>query len=56
MELCKEENKEPEKAYKGPFNLRISPNLHRTLAIQALEEQVSLNSYVEKMLEKAVVN
>lgn len=45
--LCKEEGKEPEKAYKGSFNVRISPELHREAAIFAATHQMSLNSFVE---------
>lgn len=47
LELCKEEGKEPEKAYKGSFNVRISPELHRDAAIFAAAHQMSLNSFVE---------
>ncbi len=56
LNMCTEEKKEPERAYKGSFNLRISPNLHRTLAVQAIAEDISLNSYVERMLQKAIAN
>ncbi|MCD8122089.1 MAG: type II toxin-antitoxin system HicB family antitoxin [Clostridiales bacterium] len=48
LELCKEEGIEPEKAYKGSFNVRISPELHREAAIFAATNQISLNSFVEK--------
>ena len=37
LSMCEEDGIEPEKAYKGSFNLRISPNLHKALAIQAIE-------------------
>ena len=36
LALCKEKNIEPEKAYKGSFNIRISPDLHRSVAIHAI--------------------
>ncbi len=52
LELCKEEGKEPEKAYKGSFNVRFSPELHKRLAIYAMEHDVTLNSVVEKSVEK----
>jgi len=29
LELCKAQGKEPEKAYKGSFNVRVSPKLHK---------------------------
>lgn len=45
--MCKEEGKEPERAYKGSFNVRISPELHREAAIFAATHQMSLNSFVE---------
>jgi predicted HicB family RNase H-like nuclease len=45
--LCKENGIEPEKAYKGSFNVRMSPELHRQAAICAKSKQVSLNSFVE---------
>ncbi|MCC8105919.1 MAG: type II toxin-antitoxin system HicB family antitoxin [Clostridiales bacterium] len=48
LELCKAEGQAPEKAYKGSFNVRISPDLHRSAAIFAAAHQISLNSFVEK--------
>ncbi len=54
LELCEEEGKEPEKAYKGSFNVRISPELHKQIAICAMEAEVSLNSYVESALRRSV--
>lgn len=50
LDLCKQEGIEPEKSYKGTFNIRISPELHRSAAIYAFEHQVSLNSIVEQAL------
>ena len=37
LELCVEKRIEPEKAYKGSFNVRISPDLHRSIAIHVFE-------------------
>ncbi len=54
LAMCEADGIEPEKAYKGSFNLRISPNLHKALAIQALEEHISLNRLVERKLEEAM--
>ncbi len=56
LSMCEKDGIEPEKAYKGSCNLRISPNLHKALAIQALEENISLNRLVERKLEQAMVN
>ncbi len=52
LELCSEEGKEPEKAYKGSFNIRVSPELHKKIAIYAMEHDITLNSFVEQSIEK----
>ena len=54
LELCEAEGKEPEKAYKGSFNVRISPELHRQAAIYAAIHGVSLNSIVEAALRSSL--
>ncbi len=36
--------------YSGKFQVRIPPELHRKLAIEAAEENVSLNRYVSNKL------
>lgn len=51
---CKREGKEPDKAFSGQFNLRISPELHRKISIEAKKQNLSLNSFVEQALEKTV--
>ena len=55
LELCKETNEEPEKAYKGSFNIRISPELHKQVAVYAMSHQVSLNSLVERALQNFIM-
>ncbi|MCD7732019.1 MAG: type II toxin-antitoxin system HicB family antitoxin [Oscillospiraceae bacterium] len=47
LALCEEQGVNPEKAYKGSFNVRISPELHRNAAIYAAAHNMSLNSFVE---------
>lgn len=47
LELCQAEGKEPETAYKGSFNVRIAPELHKRAAVYALSNNISLNSFVE---------
>ena len=55
LALCDAEAIEPEKAYKGSFNVRISPELHKQAVITAMSHQVSLNSFVEASIERAVL-
>lgn len=54
LALCKSEGTEPEKAYKGSFNVRISPQLHRQAAAYALSNQTSLNNVVENAIRAYV--
>lgn len=39
-----------ERTYSGKFQVRILPELHRQLAIEAAEKNVSLNRYVSHKL------
>ena len=48
--FCSEVGKEPEREYKGTFNVRIKPELHKKLAFKALEDDDSLNKAVEKAI------
>ena len=49
LSLCESTGKEPERPYKGSFNVRFrNPDLHRLAAIYALNHNQSLNSVVEE--------
>jgi predicted HicB family RNase H-like nuclease len=51
-EWCRERGKEPERPYSGKLPLRITPELHRTLAMAAAKAGKSINSYVSELIEK----
>ena len=51
LERCKAERKEPEVAFKGSFNIRLSPDLHKKLFIYTTAHQMSMNKYIEDTLE-----
>lgn len=42
-----------ERSYSGKFQVRVPPELHRRLALQAAESHVSLNRYVSHKLALA---
>jgi len=46
LTTCAELGKEPEKLYKGSFNIRIPSELHRQAALQASVKNMSLNDFV----------
>ena len=54
LELCAQSGTEPEKAYKGSFNVRISPELHKQAVIAAMSHNMSLNSFVETSIQQAL--
>ena len=57
LAYCEEVGKEPEKEYSGTFNIRISPYMHKQLALYALKNDTSINSSVDtaisELLEKS---
>ena len=55
LEFCECMGKEPDKVYKGTFNVRIDPELHRKLAIKANKNDESLNATVEKAIRVYLV-
>jgi predicted HicB family RNase H-like nuclease len=54
LETCAELNKEPHKPYKGSFNIRISPDLHRQAATFAALKKVTLNDFVKQAIDAAI--
>ncbi len=60
LEYCKTLGVEPDKAYKGSFNVRMSPDLHRKSAIAAFKRGISLNEIislaVDSYLKKSKIN
>lgn len=54
LRICEEDGAAPEKAYKGSFNVRVDPDLHRESAVYALAHQMTLNSVVESALRQFV--
>lgn len=54
LDFCMEVGKPPQKAYRGSFNVRIDPELHRKAAIQASISGISLNQFVGEAIEKSL--
>lgn len=51
VEFCREVGKAPCKEYKGVFNVRVKPSLHRELVQISEKEGESLNAIVERALQ-----
>jgi len=54
LQTCKEQGKDPERPFKGSFNVRIAPELHQRIAIAASKHGMSLNRYIAETLSQAV--
>ena len=50
LDFCAENDIKPEKQFKGSFNIRITPLLHRQLAHYSSSIGKSLNSVVEEAI------
>lgn len=54
LEKCAREAIEPDKPFKGSFNVRLSPDLHRATAMEAARVGTSLNDFVRDCVESRV--
>lgn len=54
MSICADLNKNPHKSFKGSFNIRINPELHRLAYQIATLEGVSLNQLIQDAISHEV--
>ncbi|HBI15630.1 MAG TPA: toxin-antitoxin system HicB family antitoxin [Desulfobulbaceae bacterium] len=54
LATCAKMDNEPEKPFKGSFNVRIAPELHEKVAVAASRNGMSLNRFVAEALSQAV--
>ena len=55
LAFCEDHNWKPQKSYSGSFNVRVSPDTHRQIANHAIEAGISINAFVKKALNKALL-
>lgn len=46
LQTCRDLGKEPDRPFRGTFNVRVSPDQHRSAAIESAKHNVSLNQWV----------
>ena len=46
LAFCEDVGKEPDKEYKGIFNVRITPQMHRKAALEASKQGITLNAFI----------
>ena len=54
LDFCREKGRKPERSYKGSFNARVNPELHRAAALAAATRRESLNQFVADAIEAAL--
>lgn len=54
LDFCAEEGRQPQKAFSGRFNIRISPELHQRIATEAAMSGKSLNAWLSESLNYLV--
>ena len=52
MEDCERDGMEPQKPFSGKITVRVSPILHRRIAIKAAAKKESMNQYLEELIEQ----
>ena len=55
INLCKTSGKQNEKSYKGSFNVRIAPEIHKKAKRLAIMQGISLNQFIQKAVEEEVI-
>jgi predicted HicB family RNase H-like nuclease len=52
LRFCAEKGIEPEKPFRGCFNVRVKPLVHQLAYQKAMRKGISLNKYIETAIEK----
>jgi len=53
---CEAENITPEKSFKGSFNVRLTPELHRRIAMSAKMRGITINKFVLEALSETLLH
>ncbi len=54
LAYCAEEGIEPHKSYSGSLNVRLTPEMHTSVAYLAKQAGVSINSFIRTAVEKQI--
>lgn len=51
---CEDEGINPHKSYSGRLNVRLSPDIHSQIAILAMQNGISINSFIQNAVQKQI--
>lgn len=54
LAYCADEGISPDKSYTGILNVRLTPSIHRQIAMLAMQAGLSINAYIKDALEEKV--
>lgn len=54
LATCHKQGIEAEKPFKGSLNVRLNPELHRKIAITAMQHNISINKFIAETLARSV--
>ena len=54
LDFCAERGEDPEKPYSGKFVVRVEPEIHKNITIEARKTGKSLNVWVSDAISKAL--
>ena len=52
LAYCEDEGIEPDKSYTGVLNVRLTPSIHRQIAMLARQAGVTINAYIKEKKKK----
>ncbi|MGE4272955.1 MAG: type II toxin-antitoxin system HicB family antitoxin [Desulfitobacterium sp.] len=56
LDLCAEKGIEPEKVYRGSFNVCVTPELHKNLVLYSASHGQTLNATVEEAIKHYILH
>ena len=54
LEFCAKRGEDPEKPYSGKFVVRVEPELHKNITMEARKKGKSLNIWIKDAISKAL--
>lgn len=54
LAFCADRGEDPEKPYSGKFVVRVEPELHKSISIEARKKGLSLNVWIKNTLYRAL--
>ena len=54
LEWCREDGVEPRRSFSGKLNLRLGPDLHRQVSVEAAANNLSINEWITQAISREI--